>query len=31
MALTMNCINVFFQPNDFILLLSIFEDCFIEN
>jgi len=31
MALSMNCINVFYQPNDFILFLSIYEDFLIEN
>jgi len=27
----MDCINDFYQPNDSILMLSLFEDCFIEN
>ena len=31
MALTMNCINVFYQLNDFILFLSMYEDFLIEN
>ena len=31
MALTMDCINVFYQPNDFILLLSTSDDFYIEN
>ena len=31
MALTMNCINVFYQLNDFILVLSMYEEFLIEN
>jgi len=27
----MNCINVFYQLNDFILFLSIYEEFSIEN
>jgi len=27
----MNCINVFYQLNDFILFLSIYEDFLIKN
>jgi len=27
----MNCINVFYQLNDFILFLSIYEDFFNKN
>jgi len=31
MGLTMNCINVFYQLNGFILFLSIYEDFFNKN
>ena len=31
MALTMNCINVFYQLNEFILFLSMYEDFLNEN
>ena len=31
MALTMNCINVFYQLNDFISFLSIYEEFSIKN
>ena len=31
MALTMDCINVFYQPNDFIPFLSMFENYSIKN
>jgi len=31
MALTMNCINVFYQLNDFILFLSMYDVFLIEN
>jgi len=27
----MNCINVFYQLNDFILFLSMYEEFLIEN
>ncbi len=30
MALRMKCINVFYQLNDFIFFLSIYEEFFIE-
>ena len=30
MALTMDCINVFYQPNDLILLLSIADVFFLR-